>query len=217
MSSPRAFFVGNRAELLEAEPNDTVRHRPAGSLDVVVNGRIEKPGDVDCYKFQAKAGQRVVLECWAERIDSRLRAVLEVHDADGKRLAVNRGYAGIDPLVDFLVPADGTYFVKVFDLSYLGGTAHFYRLDIDTKPRVEFALPCVVTRGKSTKVKLFGRNLLPPAIRAAQGPGRPWIVSKSKSRRRTPTDTSAFRFPCGLPRWRWMPLRTIIPAATPRC
>ena len=161
MSSPRAFFVSNRAELLEKEPNDatdTAQHVP---LDVVVNGRIDKPGDVDCYRFDAKSGQRVVLECWARRIDSQLRAVLELYDAAGKRLAVNRGHAGLDPLIDFLVPSDGTYFVKVFDLSFLGGATHFYRLDIDTKPRVEFALPCVVERGKSTRVKLFGRNLSP--------------------------------------------------------
>jgi hypothetical protein len=159
MSSPRAFFVSNRTECLEKEPNDAIDTAQQLSLDVVVNGRIDKPGDVDCYRFDARSGQRVVLECWARRIDSQLRAVLEVFDARGKRLAVNRGYAGLDPLVDFLVPADGTYFVKVFDLSFLGGTAHFYRLDLDTKPRVEFALPCVVQRGKTTRVTLFGRNL----------------------------------------------------------
>jgi hypothetical protein len=159
MSSPRAFVVGNRAEALEAEPNDTFDAAQDVPLDAVVNGRIEKPGDVDCFKFKAKAGQRVVLDCSAERIDSRLRAVLEVHDAGGRRRAANRGHTGIDPLVDFLVPADGTYFVRVFDLSYLGSPAHFYRLDIDTKPRVEFAVPCAVTRGKTTKVKLYGRNL----------------------------------------------------------
>jgi hypothetical protein len=159
MSSPRAFFVSNRAEMLEVEPNETFDSAQQVPLDVVVNGRIEKPGDVDCCKFQARAGQRVALECWAERIDSKLRAVLEVHDAAGKRLAVNRGHTGIDPLIDFVAPADGSYFVKIFDLSYLGSAGHFYRLDIDTKPRVEFGLPCVVTRGKSTKVKLFGRNL----------------------------------------------------------
>ncbi len=163
MSSPRAFVVGNRAEVSEVEPNDTLDTAQEISLDVAVNGRIEKPGDIDCFKFKAKAGQRVVLDCSAERIDSKLRAVLEVYDADGKRLAASRGYTGIDPLVDFLVPADGTYFVKVFDLSYLGSTAHFYRLDIDTKPRVEFAVPYVVTRGKTTKVKLYGRNLSPLA------------------------------------------------------
>ncbi len=161
MSSPRAFFVSNRPERMEVEPNDAVDSAQQLPLDVVVNGRIQKPGDVDCYRFTAKAGQRAVLECWARRIDSQLRAVLEVYDAGGKRLAANRGYAEVDPLVDLLVPADGTYLVKVFDLGFLGSAAHFYRLDIDTKPRPEFALPCVVTQGKPTRVKFFGRNLLP--------------------------------------------------------
>lgn len=161
MSSPRAFFVSNRVERLEAEPNDTFETAQQVSLDVVVNGRIEKPGDVDCLRFSARAGQRVVLECWAERIDSQLRAVLEVCEAGGKRLAVNRGHAGIDPLVDFLVPADGVYLVRLHDLTYGGGATHFYRLDIDTKPRVEFAVPCVLTSGRTTLVKLFGRNLAP--------------------------------------------------------
>ncbi len=73
---------------------------------------------------------------------------------------MNRGHTGVDPLIDFRAPADGAYLVKVFDLSYLGGNTQFYRLDIDTKPRVEFAVPCVVSRGRSTRVKLFGRNLV---------------------------------------------------------
>ncbi|MBN9120286.1 MAG: PPC domain-containing protein [Planctomycetes bacterium] len=164
MSSPRSFVVGNRTEVSEAEPNDTFDTAQDVPLDIVVNGRVEKPGDVDCFRFKAKAGQRVVLDCSAERIDSKLRAVLEVCDADGKRLAVSRGYTVIDPLVDFLAPADGIYYAKVFDLSYLGSTAHFYRLEIDTKPRVEFAVPCAVTRGKTAKVKLYGRNLAPREV-----------------------------------------------------
>jgi hypothetical protein len=166
MSSPRSFVVGNRAEVLEAEPNDAPGTAQEVALDAVVNGRIEKPGDIDCFKFKAKAGQRVVLDCSAERIDSKLRAVIELYDADGKRLAASRGHAGIDPLIDFLVSADGTYAVKVFDLSYLGSSAHFYRLDIDTKPRVEFAVPCAVERGKATKVKLYGRNLSPRSAKS---------------------------------------------------
>ncbi len=159
MSSPRAFVVSQRTEVLEAEPNDSADAPQAVDLDVVASGRIEKPGDVDGYAFSAKKGQRVVLECWAERIDSKLRAVLDVHDSSGKRLAVQRQAQGVDPLVDFLAPVDGVYVAKLFDLSFLGSPSHFYRLDIDTKPRVEFAFPCVVTRGQTTRVKLFGRNL----------------------------------------------------------
>lgn len=168
ISPPRAFLVSHRAEHLEKEPNDQLEVAQQVRLDTVVNGRIEKPGDVDCYRFAAKAGQRVVLDCWAERADSQLRAVLEVYDVGGRRLAVNRGHSGIDPLVDFLVPADGTYIAKVFDLSYLGGATHFYRLDIDTKPRVEAMIPCVVKHGTSTRVKLLGRNLTQPASSVKQ-------------------------------------------------
>src|SRR5947207_13317894 len=39
MSSPRAFVVGNRAETLEKEPNDTFASAQPVPLDVVVNGR----------------------------------------------------------------------------------------------------------------------------------------------------------------------------------
>ena len=169
ISSPRSFVVGSRPEELETEPNDQIGSAVRVPLDVVINGRIEKPGDVDCYRFTATAGQRIVLECQAERIDSQLRGVIEVNDALGNRLAANRGYAGIDPLVDFIVPADGEYTVKVFDLTYAGGGAHFYRLEIDTGPRVEFTVPAVIERGKTTRVALFGRNLLarPATVRPA--------------------------------------------------
>src|SRR5947207_1941082 len=114
-------------------------------------------------RFAARAGQRVVLDCWAERIDSKLRGVLEVYDARGKRLAVSRGRAGLDPQVDFLVPADGAYAVRLFDQTYAGGAAHFYRLDLDTGPRPEFTVPAVVPPGKTTRVTLFGRNLQKPS------------------------------------------------------
>jgi hypothetical protein len=159
LSAPRTFFISNRPELLETEPNETLATAQSVPLDVVINGRIEKGGDLDQFRFAAKQGQRVVVECLAERIDSRLRAVLELYDGRGHRLAVNRGYFGIDPLIDFRVPADGTYVVKLFDLIYSGSAEHFYRLAIDTGPRVAFAVPPVVERGRTTRVTLFGWNL----------------------------------------------------------
>jgi len=159
LSSPRTFFVGNRPELLESDPNESLKLPQSAALDLTINGRIEKAGDLDFFQFSAKRGQRVIIECCAERIDSSLRAILEVFDARGKRLAVNRGYYGIDPMIDFLVPADGTYVVKVFDLVYSGSADHFYRLDIDTGPRVSFAVPSVIELGKTTRVTLYGWNL----------------------------------------------------------
>lgn len=161
VSAPRTFAVGNRAEQLESEPVDSMSTALSVPLNIVINGQIDKAGDIDHFRFEAKQGQRVVVECWAERIDSRLRAVLEIYDAAGKRLAVNRGYFGIDPLLDFRVPADGSYVIKVQDLTLSGSAEHYYRLDIDTGPRVAFSVPSVVQRGKASRVTLYGWNLTP--------------------------------------------------------
>ena len=84
------------------------------------------------------------------RLDSKLRAVLELEDERGRRLASSRGYTGLDPLIDFRVPADGEYTVRLYDLTYTGSPEHVYRLDVDTGPRLEFAWPNVVERGKTT-------------------------------------------------------------------
>ncbi len=159
LSSPRPFVIGNRPEQVEVEPNEDSPSAATVPLGVVINGRIEKRGDLDCFRFEARQGQRVVIECLAKRIDSQLRAVLEVFDQRGQRLASGRAYFGVDPLIDFRVPADGAYVVKVHDLVYAGGAQHFYRLEIDSGPRVAFAFPPVVQQGKSARVALYGWNL----------------------------------------------------------
>ncbi|MDA1018451.1 MAG: PPC domain-containing protein [Planctomycetota bacterium] len=166
VSAPRTFVIGNRAERLELEPNQTELDAMSVPLDVVINGQLDKVGDTDHFRFEAKQGQRVVVECWAERIDSRLRAVLEIFDATGRRLDVNRGYFGIDPLIDFRVPADGSYVVKVHDLVSMGSAEHYYRLDIDTGPRVAFSVPSVIRRGKASRVALYGWNFVGSVDRA---------------------------------------------------
>lgn len=164
VSGARSFVVSHRREILETEPNDATPN--PGGVDVVINGRIEKPGDLDQYSFEARRGQRVVIECLAERIDSRLRAVLELYDASRRRLAANRGHDGVDPLIDFLAPADGTYTLQLQDLINSGGGEHYYRLEIDAGPRIAFSVPNVIPRGQAARVTLHGWNL-PGAIRTS--------------------------------------------------
>ena len=165
LSSPRVFVVGSRRESVEAEPNNDADAAQQVPLDGTVNGRIQK-GDVDRFVFTAKRGQRVVIECFAERIDSNLRAMLEVFNSGGKRLAVSRGYFGIDPLIDFTIPADGDYVVRLYDLVFSGSDDHYYRLDIDTGPRAAFTIPTVITSGENARVTVFGWNLGPNAAKS---------------------------------------------------
>lgn len=170
ISAPRPFVIGNRLELQEQRaeleptmPEPTMPELREVPLDVTVHGRIERAGAIDQYRFLASKGQRVVVDCLAERIDSRLRAVLEIHDASGRRLAVSRAYFGTDPLIDFRVPADGSYVVRIQDLALSGSPEHVYRLDLDTGPRVAFTVPSVIERGKASRVTLYGWNLDGPS------------------------------------------------------
>lgn len=165
LSSPRTFCCGTYAELNEAEPNDALTSPQKIAAVQTVNGRIGAGGDQDHFQFTAQRGERIVIECWADRIDSPLRAVLEVYDSRGRRLRVNRGYFGIDPLIDFIVPEDGDYVVRVFDLVYTGSEDAVYRLEIGNRPRVAFAVPAIVERDKPTTVALYGWNLNPPGSR----------------------------------------------------
>lgn len=159
VSAPRTFVLGTLPEQMEDESNETAEMAMQVMINSVVNGMIEKAGDADFFRFEASRGQRVLIECQAERVDSRLRAVVEVYDTQGRRLAVNRGYYGVDPLADFLVPANGSYVVKVHDLIAGGSAEHYYRLCIDAGPRVAYALPGVVEAGRPTRVSLYGWNL----------------------------------------------------------
>ena len=213
VSSPRTFAIGNRAEQLETEPNETASAAMSVPLNVVINGRLDKAGDADHFRFEAKHGQRVVIECSAERIDSQLRAVLEIFDSNGRRLAVNRGYFGIDPLIAFRVPADGSYVAKIQDLTSSGSAEHYYRLDIDTGPRVAFSVPSVIERGKTSRVALYGWNL-----REGDAPAEPRVtgasgsVGVSPSRTNSDFDRLEVDIPASLAEPAWPLLARMLPA-----
>jgi hypothetical protein len=58
-------------------------------LPVIVNGRIDQPGEWDVFRFDGRAGQTVVAEVYARRLDSPLDSVLRLTDAAGNQLAFN--------------------------------------------------------------------------------------------------------------------------------
>jgi hypothetical protein len=173
VSNPRSFVVGTLAEVKEQGGNNSREKGQAIELDTVVNGTADG-NNSDWYKFTAKTGQRLIVDCWAQRIDSRMDATLELYDAAGKQLARNRDFNRRDPLIDFSVPADGEYFLKIFDFVYGGGGEHFYRFAVSTGPYVDFVWPPAGTPGTKGQFVLYGRNL--PGSAPADGltvEGRP--------------------------------------------
>ena len=87
------FAVDTLPECLEKEPNDPPADGPARStLPVIVNGRIDRPGDGDVFRFEGQAGEEIVAEVYARRLDSPLDSVLKLTDAAGRQLAFNDDY-----------------------------------------------------------------------------------------------------------------------------
>jgi len=82
--SARTVVVGEFPSVRETEPNDAASG--AGKLPVpgTADGRIDKPNDVDTYRFTARKGQPLILEVEAARLGSKLDSVLEILDLQGK-------------------------------------------------------------------------------------------------------------------------------------
>lgn len=78
VSNPRTFVVGDRPESTEIEPNNVSEQAEAIPLNSTVNDRMDAAADVDCFAFEAEAGQRVLLDLEGARIDSGIEAALRV-------------------------------------------------------------------------------------------------------------------------------------------
>jgi hypothetical protein len=174
VTNPRAFVVSDLAEVAETEPNNSLAQANEVPFGSWINGRSEPGRDVDYFRFAAKAGQKLVFDCWAERIDSRMDATLELYGPDGRQLAQSRDVERHDPVLIFQVPADGQYVLKVFDFQYQGSSEFVYRVSVSDAPHIDFVFPPSGRPGTKATYTLYGANL--PGSQPAEGlsiAGRP--------------------------------------------
>ena len=163
ISNPRAFAVGDLQEVNETEPNNSRDKANRVPMNCVINGRINPSEDIDWYVFPAKKGQRVLIECRAWRLDSRLDGMVTLYNSEGKELASSQDEnirdQKRDPFIDFDVPADGDYYLRFTDFMYNGGSENFYRLSIGTGPYLDFITPTGAKPGTTADITFYGRNL----------------------------------------------------------
>ncbi len=89
VSNRLPFALDTLPECFEQEPNDDPAHAQAVKLPIIINGRIDRPDDWDVFKFVGRAGEKIVAEVMARRLDSPLDSMLKITDANGKLLAFN--------------------------------------------------------------------------------------------------------------------------------
>lgn len=141
--SPIMLRVVDLQNAVEAEPNDAIQQATAATGPGALNGVIEKMGDVDFFKFTAKAGQQFDIRLFARNtLRSPLDSVLYVLNAQGGTLAGNDDSGGPDSYLRFGVPADGDYFIMVHDHLKAGGPDYGYRVEIaPVKAELTTSLP----------------------------------------------------------------------------
>ena len=136
--------TGSLGDGTEQQPGDGSASEPP----VIINGRIDRKDDLDVFSFAGKAGETVVAEVTARRLDSSLDSFLKLTGPDGKILAFNDDHADpaaglnthdADSYLMTTLPADGTYRVCVGDVDQSGGDGYGYRLRI-SPPQPDFAL-----------------------------------------------------------------------------
>jgi hypothetical protein len=159
---------------------------PAG-----IAGRIEKEDEVDCFTFEAKAGERFTFDIVAREHQSALDSNLRILNDKGVRLAENDDfrdkYVHADSRIEnWAAPANGKFTVEVRDVHDRGGPAFtyflkvtraepFFLVDIDTDktllaPGVNAAIFVRATRKNGfagdINLKVDG---LPPGVTASIG------------------------------------------------
>jgi hypothetical protein len=169
-----AFMVDTQPEGFEKEPNNSPAAAQRVKLPIIMNGRIDQPGDWDVFRFQGRAGQAIVAEVYARRLDSPLDSVLKLTDAKGTQLAFNDDYddqgAGLethhaDSRILTTLPANGTYYLYLGDAQQKGGPEYAYRLRIGA-PRPDFDL-----RVTPSSINVSGGLTVPITVHAVRKDG----------------------------------------------
>lgn len=131
-------------ERLETEPNDSAEAATNFIVSAVLNGRIDKPGDVDRWTFAATKDEEITFEIHASRLGSPLDSVLTLFDAAGKQIVQSDDVSGgqTDSRFARKIPADGRYTIQVEDRLPARGSRRFaYRLYARKKvPQPSFQL-----------------------------------------------------------------------------
>lgn len=143
-TQPHTLLVMPAASLVaETEPNGGFRTPQDLPFDVTLQGSIQQPQDVDVFRFQGSAGQKIIAEVTAARSGSAHDSMLTLYDRAGHVIATADDTPAADdsaspPTTDSLLraalPAEGLYYLSLVDAHDRGGPTHPYLLSLRNEP-----------------------------------------------------------------------------------
>ena len=141
-------------------------------LPATIVGAVSMVGEVNGYSFEGMAGQEMVFQVAASRLNSQLESLLVLRDSSGGEIARAGEYLREpDAILVAKLPKEGKYTISIADREEKGGWDYFYRLNAGPLPYVTGWFPLGVPAGKPAAVSIEGVNLggvkqvevLPPA------------------------------------------------------
>ncbi|MGH9719528.1 MAG: hypothetical protein ACRD8O_04905 [Bryobacteraceae bacterium] len=143
----------------DREPNDTAEAAFESYLPSILVGTISRPGDLDFYKIEVKAGDELVFENGAQMLGSSLQPVVGVYTADQTLLREFGADGTREAAFSYRFDKAGSYYIRVADYQQSGGGNHFYRIKTGKLPVALSAYPLGIPKGKDATVTLRGFNL----------------------------------------------------------
>lgn len=83
-SKPRTVVVADGPQGIESEPNDEFAQAGPVASPGGVSGHIGREGDVDCFRFEARKGRRLIVEVFGRRLGTAIDSVIEILDVQGQ-------------------------------------------------------------------------------------------------------------------------------------
>ena len=142
------YAVDEIPECFETTNNNTVKTAQLIKIPMLINGRIEKPGDVDIYRIKGRKGEKLVVEVNARRLHSPVDSIIKLSDTSGKVIAWNDDTKQLnlgmlthhaDSQLSVRLPKEGVYYISMADTQGKGGAEYGYRLRI-SRPHPDFLL-----------------------------------------------------------------------------
>jgi hypothetical protein len=194
------FATDTLPECLECQPDKKIGGAQQIELPIIINGRIDKPGQWDVYSFQGSAGLAIVAEVMARRLGSPLDSVIKLTDASGKTLAMNDDFADkstglvthqADSFLLTTLPADGEYRLAIADIQGNAGDLYAYRLRIGP-PREDFDLLVA-----PSAINMRGGETIPLTVHAIRHDGFAGPIELSLKNAPAGFSLSGARVPAG--------------------
>jgi hypothetical protein len=174
VSNQLRFAVSALPETQEQEPNEP--GKPQGvRLPAALVGSLGTAGDVDAYRFTARAGEEMVFQVVARPLGARIDSVVRLLDASGRLVAENNDVdLSRDSVLTWRFTDAGTYSVAIEDVEHGGGADGFgYRIYAGALPYVSSVFPLGVRGRAAGEVTVTGVNLGADSIQVKGVPAYP--------------------------------------------